>query len=162
MKLSITLALVVVAVAAGTVAVKADAVSDQKKAYKALGVNLDKHKPALCNLLSKAEVERFLGKPVHDGTSAGPVVTGCAWHATDGSNDGILVTRSARTNWYPPTTSKYYKKVSGIGDQAYTDFTPGLGYEAQARSAKGVTGVQISGKPGAQVAVDALRIAVKR
>jgi len=162
MKGFITLSFLVIAMVAGAVAVKADAISDQKKAYKNLGIDVGKNQPALCHLLSKVEVERFIGKPVRDGTSAGPAVTGCAWHAADGSNDGVLVTRVPRDSWYPPTTSKSYKKVSGIGEQAYTNYMPGVGYEANALSAKGVTTVLLSGKGSAGTAVDALRIVIKR
>lgn len=161
MKTLITLSFLVIAVVAGSATVKADAVSDQKKAYKALGIDVSKNKPALCHLLSKGEVEKFLGEPVRDGTSAGPVVSGCAWHAANGSNDGLLVTRQSRNSWYPPTRSKYYKKISGLGEQAYTDYTP-IGYEATALSAKGVTSVQFSGKGSARAALDALRIVMKR
>lgn len=160
MKTLATLAFLVSTVIAGSVAVKADAISDQKKAYNALGIHVGK-KPSLCNLLSKAEVEKILGKPVREGTSAGSV-SGCAWKAADGSNDGLLVTRERRDGWYPPTRSKSYKKVSGVGEQAYTNFEQGIGYEAMALSAKGVTGVQFSGKGSASAALDVLRIVLKR
>jgi hypothetical protein len=162
MKIVTTAALAAATVLTFASAVSADAVSDQKKAYNALGIDVSKNKPALCNLLTKAEVERFLGEPVREGTTAGPVVSGCAWHAANGSNDGLLVTRSARTAWYPPTYSKSYRKVAGIGDAAYTNFEDGLGYEAVARSAKGVTGVQFSGKGSAAAALGVLRIVVTR
>jgi hypothetical protein len=161
MKTFATLGFLIAAVAALTIAVDADAVSDQKKAYKALGIDVGKNKTALCRLLSNDEVQKFVGKPVKDGTSAGPVIAGCAWHAADGSSDGMLVTRQARDGWYPPTTSKYYKKLGRIGEQAYSNYTE-AGYEANALSAKGVTGVLISGKGKGGAAIDALRIVIKR
>jgi hypothetical protein len=136
---------------------EADAMADQKKAYKALGATVPKE-PALCNLLTLAEVEKYLGKRVQAGTSAGPV-SGCAWRAADGSNDGLLVTRGARGDWYPPSGSK---KVEGIGEKAYTAYEAGIGYEAVALAANGVTNVQFSGKASAADALAVLRIAVKR
>jgi hypothetical protein len=138
----------------------ADAVSDQKKAYKALGIDPGK-KPPLCSLLSTSEVEGFLGKRVQPGDSAGPV-SGCAWRAADGSNDGLLVTRDSRDNWYPATKSAQYTKVGGIGEQAYSAFEPGVGYEASALAANGVTSVQLSGKGSAADALKILRVVIKR
>jgi|GEM_PF-5728220 hypothetical protein len=161
MKIFATLSLLIAVLALTPVTAKAGPVSDQKKAYKAIGIDVGKNKPALCRLLSKSEVERVVGKPVRDGTSAGPVIAGCAWHAADGSNDGLLVTRQSRDGWYPPATSKFYKKVSGIGEQAYSNYSE-VGYEAAALSAKGVTGVLISGKGTIKAAIDTLRIVLKR
>jgi len=149
-----------VAVLAHPVRARADAVADQKKAYKALGIKVP-NEPALCHLLSIAEVEKYLGKPVQPGTSAGPV-SGCAWRAADGSNDGLLVTRGARGDWYPATSSAQYTNVDGIGEKAYTAYETGVGYEASALGANGVTTVQFSGKASAATAVAVLRIVVKR
>jgi hypothetical protein len=160
-KLGVALGLLlVVAAAVHPVRTQADALADQKKAYKALGINIPKQ-PALCHLLSIAEVEKYLGKRVQPGTSAGPV-SGCAWRAADGSNDGLLVTRGARGDWYPATSSAQYAKVDGIGEKAYTAYETGLGYEASALAANGVTTVQFSGKGDAAAAVAVLRIVVKR
>ncbi len=161
-RVSTLCALLFIGTIAGSAAVKADAVSDQKKIYKALGVDLSKNKPALCNLLSKAEVEQYLGKPVRDGTSAGPVVTGCAWVAADGSGDGILVTRDPGAITYPPTHSKSYKPLAGFGDKAYTNYDLS-GSTAEGHNAKGATEVLIqrSGN-NTRAAVDALRAAMKR
>jgi hypothetical protein len=161
MKIVTTTAVLAIAVIAATALARADAVSDQKKAYKALGTDLSKNRPALCKLLSKSEVERFLGEPVHDGSSAGPVVSGCVWHAVSNASTGILVTRSQGGGWYPPTASRNYKNVRGIGQQAFTN-SDEVGYEASARDAKGVTYVLFSGKGNTRAALDALRIVMKR
>jgi hypothetical protein len=160
MRMAGFLALLLVAAATRPPGAFADAVSDQKQAYKALGIDAGK-KPALCNLLSTGEVESFLGKRVQAGESAGPV-TGCAWRAADGTNDGILVIREARADWHPATSSAQYAKVAGIGEQAYTAYEPGLGYEAAALAANGVTLVQFSGKGSADAALKVLRIVIKR
>jgi hypothetical protein len=152
--------LLVVGAAALPVRAQADAMADQKKAYKALGVKVP-NEPALCRLLSIAEVEKYLGKRVQPGESAGPV-SGCAWRAADGSNDGLLVTRGARGDWYPATSSAQYTKVDGVGEKAYTAYETGLGYEAGALAANGVTTVQFSGKGSAATALAVLRVVVKR
>jgi hypothetical protein len=158
--IALGLLFVVAAAAAYPVRVQADAMADQKKAYAALGSKIASG-PALCHLLSRAEVEKYLGKRVQPGTSAGPV-SGCAWRAADGSNDGLLVTRGARGDWYPATSSAQYAKVDGVGEKAYTAYETGVGYEASALAANGVTTVQFSGKASAATAVAVLRIVVKR
>lgn len=138
----------------------ADAISDQKKAYEKLGIKLP-HPPAMCSLLTKGEVARYLGKAVSDGESAGSV-SGCAYRAADRSNDGVLVTRQARDAWYPPTKTSQYQSVSGVGEKAYTAFEPGLGFEAGVLASTGVTNVQFSGKGSAADALALARIAMKR
>jgi hypothetical protein len=137
MKHFTAVALVVIAQLATSVAVNADAVADQKKAYQLMGKDL-KNTPAMCKLLSKSEAERFLGQPMKNGESAGPVVTGCAYYAVDGSGNGLLVTRAERSSWHPETSMPQYKIAGGVGEQAYTFFFQGVGYEADGLSAKGV------------------------
>ena len=143
MKTIAALAFVTIATVAASTAANADAVSDQKKAYQALGIQI-KNQPPLCKLMSKAEVERFVGGPVKDGVSAGPVA-GCAWYMADGSSDGMLVTRSPRGEMYPPTTEPSYKKITGVGEKAYTVHTA-VGYQADAMNAKGITSVVMRAK----------------
>ena len=159
MKSTAALAGLLASVIALSAVAGADAVSDQKKVYKTLGIDLSKNKPALCHLLSKAEVERYLGEPVHDGTPTA-VVSGCAWHAVGDASKGILVTRRSG-GWYPPTNSPNYKNVTGVGRQAFTNRDE-VGYEASARDAKGVTNVLMSGKGSAAAALSLLRLAMKR
>src|ERR1700736_5290809 len=148
MKMFAALAFLVITLTTVSAAVKADAVSDQKKAYKAhgidkaMGIDLNKNKPALCKLLTKADATRFLGKPVREGESAGPVLSGCAYHAADGSNDGILVSRDTPGYWPSPAQLKSYKAVAGVGDKAYT-YVDVSGSNASAKSSKGVTDVLI-------------------
>lgn len=120
----------------------------------------DKPRPDLCTLLSKAEVERIVGAPVHDGTAL-QLLTGCVWHTVADVGSGLMISRSAKGGWYPPTTWKGYKKVTGVGQQAFTNRNE-LGYEASARDAKGVTYVLISGKGSAAAALGALRLLMKR
>ena len=143
MKITATLAGLVISVIAVSAAAGADAA-----------------KPGLCKLLSKAEVERFVGEPVQDGTSPAGL-TGCAWHTVSNAGNGLLITRSAQGGWYPPTFSKSYKKVSGIGQQAFTNVNE-LGYEASARDAKGTTYVLFSGKGSTAAALSVLRLIIKR
>jgi hypothetical protein len=142
------------------VAANADAKSDQLKAFKKMGIGIP-HPPALCNLITKSEAARFLGEPVRDGESAGPI-SGCAYRSIVDANAGVLVTRGERSDWYPPTNSKHYAPVQGIGEHAYTDYTDGLGYEATALNSKGVTSIQMSGKGNASRAIGMLRIAMNR
>ena len=140
--------------------VGADPVANQKKADKPLGGNV--HQPtAMCDLLTKSEVTRAIGKPVGDGESAGSV-TGCAYRATDGSNDGVLIIRQARSDWYASTSANQYHAVGGVGEKAYTAYEPGIGYEANVLAPSGVTNVQISGKASAEAALALARIAMKR
>ena len=141
-------------------AVGADPVADQKKVYKALGLKIP-HPPAMCNLLTKSEVSSAIGKPVGNGESAG-AAAGCAYRATDGSNDGVLVIRQARSDWYESTHADQYHPVNGVGEKAYTAYEAGLGYEANVLSANGVTNVQISGKASAETALALAKIAMKR
>ncbi len=77
-KTSAALLLIAAATLGSWASANADAMSDQKKAYQALGKQVTS-RPPLCKLLSKPEVERFVGAPVKDGGSAGPV-DGCAWY----------------------------------------------------------------------------------
>ena len=154
---SLTLLSVILFVQAG---VRADPVADQKKAYKAIGIKIP-HPAAMCNLLTKSEVSKAIGKPVGDGESAG-AAAGCAYRASDGSNDGVLVIRQARSGWYESTSANQYHAVTGVGEKAYTAYEPGLGYEANVLAANGVTNVQISGKGSADAALALARIAMKR
>ncbi len=142
------------------IAALGDAKSDQLKAYKVLGLKIP-HPPALCMLITKSEVARSLGGPVQNGISAGSV-SGCAYRSVSDANVGIVVTRGARDDWYPPTTSKHYVVVRGIGEKAYTDYTDGLGFEAAALTSKGITDIQMSGKGNAATAIGLLRIAMNR
>ena len=160
MKIVAALASLTIATVATAAAAHADAMSDQKKAYDALGIHIP-HPPALCRLMSKAEVARFVGGPVKDGVSAGPVA-GCAWYLADGSSDGLLVMRGPRGDMYPPTREPSYKKVGGVGERAYTVHTA-TGYEADAMTAKGITTVIMRAK-GASTdkALAALRVVMNR
>jgi hypothetical protein len=142
------------------VAAHADAMSDQQKAYKMMGIHIP-HPPAMCGLISKGEAARFLGTPVRDGESAGPL-SGCAYHSVTDPNVGLLVTRDKRDSWYPPTNDKGYAAIHGVGERAYTMFNAGLGYEATALNAKGVTSIQLAGKGSASTAIGLLRIAMNR
>lgn len=143
---------------------RADAVSDQKKALKAMGMGIPKG-VKMCQLLTPGEAGKFLGKPVRPGVDAG-AADGCAFHAADGSNDGVLVMRGARGDWYPPSKPSSYTKefrmVNGVGEKAYTVLNLGVGYEAAVLSAKGITQVQMSGKAPADAALALVRMAMNR
>lgn len=145
------------------VLVRADAMSDQKKAFQAMGIGIPKG-IKMCNLLTTSEAAKALGKAVRAGVDAGPV-SGCAFHAADGSNDGVLVIRNARSDWYPPTHDNYskdFRMVGGVGEKAYTVLQPGVGYEAAILNAKGITQVQMSGSGSASTALSLARIAMNR
>ena len=142
------------------VAVSADAMSDQKKALQAMGYKIP-HPPAMCNLVKQSEAAHYLGKPVKAGESAG-IDSGCAYRAADGSNDGLLVVRHERGDWYPSKKNPQYRSVSGVGEQAYTSLEPSLGCEAGVLNARGTTIVQMSGKASADTALALARIAMNR
>ena len=162
MKTLATLALVTLAVVAMSTAAKADAVSDQKKAYQALGIKI-KPGAKLCKLLTKSEVERLVGGPVKDGAQPGPA-DGCYWAAA-GPNPGLLVTREPGTHLQDysrfPQFSQY-KKINGVGMQAFTIHSAS-GDQADGLNAKGVTSVIVSGNgASAAKALAVLRIVINR
>ena len=139
---------------------RADAVSDQKKAYEKMGIKIP-HPPAMCNLVTASEASRAIGKAVKAGESAGPL-SGCAYKAADGSNDGILVTRGDRSDWYPPTTAAGYRTISGLGEKAYVANEMSIGYEAAVMTAKGLTSVLVAGSKSPDAALALVRIAMSR
>jgi hypothetical protein len=146
----------------------ADAISDQKKAYKAMGVPIpDKSAPPMCNLLTKDEAARYLGKPVGDCGSAGPN-PGCGYGAVDGSKAGILVTRTPRSDWDLKYIQgdKHYRAVHDLGEQAYTmEETVGdhrVGYSAGVLGPNGVTEVTLVGQYDESTALAVVRLVMKR
>ncbi len=158
MKTLATLALATLATVAAPAAANADAMSDQKKAYDAIGIKVP-GTPPLCKIMSKAEVERFLGGPVKDGVS-GPM-GGCAWYLVKSSSDGMFVMRDKRAPLSHPSDPSY-KKVTGVGEQAYTVHAA-YGYEADGLNAKGVTIVIMhADNASAAKALAVLRVAMSR
>jgi hypothetical protein len=158
MKTLATLALATFATVAASAAANADAMSDQKKAYNAIGIKVH-GTPPLCKLMSKAEVERFLGGPVKDGVS-GPM-GGCAWYLVKSPSDGMFVMRNPRAPLDHPSDPSY-RKVTGVGEQAYTVHAA-YGYEADALNAKGVTSVIMhTDTANAAKALAVLRVAMNR
>ncbi len=122
-----SIAFLVLTIAMAPLAARADAVSDQKKAFKAAGYHgydeILNRKPNSdrCKLLSKSEAEHFLGKPVGK-IEPDAITSGCAYHAADGSGDGLLVSRDPnRSSWYPTSQDR---AVSGVGEKAYTNTAP--------------------------------------
>ncbi len=158
-KIARALALLALLTLAPAVA-NADAMSDQKKAFDKMGIKVP-HPPAMCDLLTAGEVTRSIGKPVKPGESAGSI-SGCAYKAADGSNDGVLVSRGSRDAWYPPAKEPTYRTVGGLGEKAYVANEMSIGYEAVVLSAKGITQVLVAGSKSPDKALALVRIAMNR
>lgn len=157
------IALVLVAGVAGQATqVKADAIADQKKAFKAAGYNLQP-KTEKCTIFTKSDAERVFRAPVvHVETEMDK--TDCAWGLAKNSSVGVLVSRGSRSDWYPPrsgtTGVSQIHHVTGVGENAYTYYaSAGAGglYTADVLTSKGVTSVTLA--EGAGNAATALTIA---
>jgi hypothetical protein len=107
-----------------------------------------------CTFFTKSDAARALHGPVvFVPNSLDPTI--CAWGLARDSSIGLVVTRSPRSNWYPPkpgqmATSKI-RHVSGVGQDAYTSYeNAGNGgvYDAQILTPKGVTDVTLNEKAG--------------
>ncbi len=148
------IALVLVAGVAGHASqVKADAMSDQKKVYKALGGKTEIG-PGKCTIFTKSDAERFFKAPVvHVETEMDK--TDCAWGLAKNPSAGVLVSRASRSAWYPPrpgdTATSQIHHVTGVGENAYTSYmNAGAGgiYSAGVLTSKGVTSVALNEKAG--------------
>lgn len=157
------IALVLVAAVAGHASqVKADAISDQKKAYKALGVKIQPQTEK-CTIFTKSDAERVFGAPVvHVETEMDK--TDCAYGLAKNPSAGVNVSRGPRSDWYPPrsgtTGVSQIHHVTGVGENAYTYYAnAGAGglYTADVLTSKGVTSVVLA--EGAGNAATALTIA---
>jgi hypothetical protein len=159
------IALVLVAGVAGHAGqVKADAISDQKKVYKALGAEIQPETEK-CTIFTKSDAERVLGGPVvHLETDM--VKSACAYGRANDHTVGLTVDRGPRSNWtIPKTNSSYYNQVhhvKGVGQDAYTLYNNGLGYEADVLTPKGVITVNLSGVGNASTALSVARMVMNR
>lgn len=142
--------------------VRADAISDQKKAYKALGVKIQPGTEK-CTIFTKSDAEHVFGTPVvHVETEMNK--TDCAWGLAKNPSAGVVVSRGSRSDWYPPrsgtTGVSRIHHVTDVGENAYTYYAnAGAGglYTADVLTSKGVTSVTLA--EGAGNAAKALEIA---
>ena len=146
----------------------ADAISDQKKAYKAMGIKVQPFNDK-CTIFTKSDAERVLHAPVvHVETEMDK--NDCAWGLAKDSSVGVLVSRGSRSDWYPPkpdtTGVSKVHHVTGVGDDAYTYYAnAGAGgiYTADVLTSKGVTSVTVAEKAGnADTALSIARMAMNR
>jgi hypothetical protein len=141
---------------------KADAISDQKKVFKTMGVMPEFEK---CTIFTKSDAERVLGGPVvHTETEADK--TACAYSRVGSSNVGLNVSREPRSSWsVPKADSSYYTDVhhvTGVGQDAYTVYNKGLGYEADVLTPKGVIVVIMANYGNANTALSIARTVMNR
>lgn len=157
------IALVLVAGVAGHAdQVKADAMADQKKAFKAAGIKIPSNSEQ-CTIFTKNDAERVFRAPVvHVETELDK--TDCAYGLAKNPSVGVVVSRGSRSNWYPPrpgtTSVSQIHHVTGVGENAYTYYAnAGAGgvYTADVLTSKGVTSVTLA--EGAGNATTALTIA---
>ncbi len=113
-----------------------------------------------CALFSKNEVAAFLGKPVKDGHTAS-LGLGCQWATTDDTHENLIVTRVPKQYYVAPTGAPKYKKIAGLGEDAYLDYELG-GWTAGAIAGEKATIVLFTGKATPATALAALRLALKR
>ena len=162
-------ALVLVAGVAGHAAqVNADAMSDQKKAFKAAGIKLAPNSKT-CTIFTKSDAERVFRQPVvHVETEYDK--TDCAYGLAKDPSVGVNVSRGSRDDWYPPkpgtTAVSQIRHVSGVGENAYTYYAnAGAGgiYNADVLTSKGVTSVTLAeGAGNADTALAIARMVMNR
>jgi hypothetical protein len=156
-------ALVLISAVAGHAGqAKADAISDQKKAFEQHGIKIEFEK---CTIFTKSDAERVLGGPVvHTETEADK--TACAYNRASDSTVGLNVSREPRSSWtIPKTDSSYYDQVQhveGVGEDAYTLHNKGLGYEADVLTPKGVISVVMANCGNAATALSVARMVMNR
>ena len=157
----------VVGVAGHAAQVKADAISDQKKAYKALGVKIPQGDK--CTIFTKSDAERVFRAPVvHVETEMAK--TDCAYGLAKNPSAGVNVSRGPRSDWYPPDPKvavySQIHHVTGVGENAYTYYAnAGAGgiYSAQVLNSKGVTSVTLAERAGnAATALEIARMVMNR
>ena len=105
-----------------------------------------------CDLLTRAEASKILGKGVSEG-KPGPDKK-CFWETSDGSRS-ILIQIMLGINYHPPYEGKY-RKLDGIGEQAWVSDDA-----AQAQVQKQAVAVMLYGVTENAI-VDALKLAVSR
>ncbi len=157
------IALVLVAgVASHASQAKADAISDQKKAFEQHGIKIKFEK---CTIFTKSDAERVLGGPaVHTETEADK--TACAYNRATDSTVGLNVSREPRSSWKIPIENNSYvdqvQHVKGVGQDAYTLHNKGLGYEADVLTPKGVIVVVMANCGNAATALSVARMVMNR
>jgi hypothetical protein len=162
-------ALILVAGVTGHAAeVKADAMSDQKKALKAAGIKIQPVTQK-CTIFTKSDAERVFRQPVvHVETELDK--TDCAYGLAKDPSVGVNVSRGSRSDWYPPkpgdmATSQIHH-IRGVGEDAYTSYAnAGAGgvYSADVLTSKGVTSVTLAeGAGNADTALAIARMVMNR
>jgi hypothetical protein len=76
---------------------------------------------ALCTLFSSEEITARLGLPVGAGVISGPQDSACQWSVDSEDGGFVQIQRVDAEYWNEPTMSTSYKKLSGVGQKAYTD-----------------------------------------
>jgi hypothetical protein len=164
------IALVLVAGVAGHASqVNADAIADQKKVYKVMGVNMQVDEK--CTIFTKSDAERVFHAPVvHIDSEVDK--NACAYGLAKDPSVGVDVSR-AKPPLDPPTAGTFFgaktsqvRHVKGVGQDAYTSYiNAGYGgtYFADVLTSKGVTHVILAEKAGnADTALAIARIVMNR
>ncbi len=169
-------ALVLISAVAGHAGpVNADAMSDQKKAFKATGVNPLGAKPSECTIFTRSDAERVFHAPVvyFDSDFTEYSKTPCAWTLRPKDWDFAVLVSRGKEPFIPPQAendgglqTSQVRHVKGVGQDAYTSYlhssTGGM-YEAMVLTSKGVTNVMLGEKAGnADTTLAIARITVDR
>ena len=153
MKSSLVALVLVLGIAGHAAPVNADAMADQKAAFKKMGIKFEK-KANKCTFFRQADAERALHGPVvFLPNEVDPTI--CAWGLARDSSIGVNVSREPRSSWYPPkpgdAATSQVRHVAGVGENAYTAYMnagPGGVYSAVVLTPKGVTDVELTEKAG--------------
>lgn len=115
----------------------------------------------ICALLTRNEATKALGAPVDVGEVAGPLGSACQWKKTGG--DGHVQVQVVRPrDWSPPKRAAEYRKLPGIGRDAYTIEELGA-FVAAAVTDKNLVAVNIRGGTATtDTAVALLKIILSR
>ncbi|MCL2344836.1 MAG: hypothetical protein FWC58_03155 [Desulfobulbus sp.] len=106
-----------------------------------------------CDLLTRAEASKILGKAVSDG-KPGPDKK-CFWEIPDGSGS-ILIQIMPAGNYHLPSYGEKYRKLDGIGKQAWVSDDA-----AEAEVQKQAIAVMVYGVKENGI-IEALKLAVGR
>ncbi|MBS0641303.1 MAG: hypothetical protein JSS43_15625 [Proteobacteria bacterium] len=114
-----------------------------------------------CALLTRQEAASILGMPVSPGKTAGPAASACQFDNDDDGYVQVQVIDDPRY-WSPPKLAPDFRKVTGIGKEAYVVPEMG-GWTAGALLEGRLAVVSLSGgKSSADAAVNLLRTVVGR
>ncbi len=81
--------------------------------------------PDRCGLLTQDEASKALGVPLKAGYAAGPQDLACQWDGNAGNIYLQVQVIEDPRYWEPHRHAPSYKKISGVGKDAYTELVLG-------------------------------------